>query len=631
MSLQTRNRFTRITTYVIFGLIILAFGLWGVADVFQPGTRIETVATVGEREITAVEFDNALRNEQRAMQQDASGRVGRAELVASGAVNQIMQFLVSRHLVDQLASDMQIVISDQEVLARIASEPRFQDSQGRFSQNRYLSAVRSVGLRPEMYEAAVREDLKRQYVFAATVAAAAMPEAAKDRVYDWVAERRKADYLEIPIDTAAALDAPSQSDLEAVYQDNISRFEIPETRAVTLLDLRPSQFADRAAVSDAAIEAYYEENKTQFGQAETRSWRQIIFGDEAAAQEALTALQEGGDFASVSESLGDQAPIAMQAQTQEALQSLLPALANAVFQAPANQAIVAETPLGWHVIEVTEIVPARIEPLADVRDAVREDLASAQAVEALVSLVNEVDRQLATGATLDEVAGTLNLSLRKIPAVDRSGRDRDGNPIADLPDRDRFLADAFASDTGVDSLLLEGNDGSYFAFRVDGVTPPAPRPLSEVEEEVTALWQAEQRREQAKKKADEIAEAINGGGSSLQAEAEKRGATIDSTDLVTRFETQADLTPVPELPPALFEAKKGEAVSVAGTAGAVVAVVTEIEAPNKAEDQARYNALSRSLNSSFDNEVREAFIAALQESYPVQIDQQGLEQALDQF
>ena len=45
-----------------FLLLVASFALWGVADVFQPGTN-QTVATVGERTVELAELQDAYRRQ----------------------------------------------------------------------------------------------------------------------------------------------------------------------------------------------------------------------------------------------------------------------------------------------------------------------------------------------------------------------------------------------------------------------------------------------------------------------------------------------------------------------------------------------------------------------------------------
>ncbi|HYZ41603.1 MAG TPA: SurA N-terminal domain-containing protein, partial [Stellaceae bacterium] len=62
-----RSRAGSFIIKLLFGLLILTFGIWGIGDIFRlRGTNHTTVATVGRHSIGAEELQTALR---RALEQ----------------------------------------------------------------------------------------------------------------------------------------------------------------------------------------------------------------------------------------------------------------------------------------------------------------------------------------------------------------------------------------------------------------------------------------------------------------------------------------------------------------------------------------------------------------------------------
>ena len=145
------------------------------------------------------------------------------------------------------------------------------------------------------------------------------------------------------------------------------------------------------------------------------------------------------------------------------------------------------------------------------RDGLSREMKLERAKDVLFELANKVEDELAGGAGLEETTQRLALKLRTLEAIDVTGRDKAGQPIADLPAATEFLRAAFEADSGIETALTETDDGGYFILRVDRITPPSVRPLETVREEVAATWTARQRAETARTKAQQAAERIKDG------------------------------------------------------------------------------------------------------------------------
>ncbi len=102
---------------------------------------------------------------------------------------------------------------------------------------------------------------------------------------------------------------------------------------------------------------------------------------------------------------------------------LLPDLSKAVFAA-AKDAIVGpiKSPLGWHILKVTDIDPGFTKKLEDVRDQLTEIVRRDHAIDALYKLSVRFEDQIGGGATLEEAAAAVGASAVSIEAVDREGK-----------------------------------------------------------------------------------------------------------------------------------------------------------------------------------------------------------------
>src|SRR5215203_4113700 len=105
---------------------------------------------------------------------------------------------------------------------------------------------------------------------------------------------------------------------------------------------------------------------------------------------------------------------------------------------------------------------------------------------------------------LAEIAKEKNLPLVQVPAVTRDGRDKNGQPVESLPEREALVAAAFASDIGVDNEALRHRNGGYTWFEVTGIDAARDRSFEEVRTEVERQWREDQIAQRLSDKAREL-------------------------------------------------------------------------------------------------------------------------------
>jgi len=77
-------------------------------------------------------------------------------------------------------------------------------------------------------------------------------------------------------------------------------------------------------------------------------------------------------------------------------------------------------------------------------------------------------------------------------------------------------------------------DGAIFAVHIDKIVAPRVKPLGDVKDRVVAAWQAEQKQQAVKKKADEIVVAVAAGTPLAKAAADKGVTATTSPPLGRR-------------------------------------------------------------------------------------------------
>lgn len=608
----------------IFGVLIISFGAWGIADYVTGGSTLGTTAAyVGDDEISVQELSRAYNE---SLRQANLGQIEPETAQALGLANRALDSLVAQSLIDQEAINLGLAAPDSAVVRAIQSNPNFRGANGQFDRAVYQGFLQFSGLTERAYVAAVRQDIARRQLLESMISGAGAPTTLSKRLYAWRNETRSATYLTVPVDETLDVGTPSDSDLTAFFEENKEDFRRPELRAVSYIHLSPAQMQAEIEISEQEIEDAYQARLAEFTVPERRTLRQMLLPDEDTAKAALDRIRAGEDFADVASDVADAGTDLVELGTLTRDQLPDPALQQAAFSIEEGETSEAtEGVFGWFLVQVTDIIEGSQQTLEEVRDTIRNDLAAGKAIEAVYKLSTDLDDQLGGGASLEEAAASLNLTVHKLDAVSQSGRGADDTPL-DLPDAPLFLATLYDTDTGMDSLLVETSDNGYFVLRTDKVTESRVPPLEDIRPAVIEAWISEQRFERTKPEA-EATKALLEEGRTVEAVAGEKGYNWSSTGLLTR--EGAGSAPLPSvIRSQLFEGKVGDVFMGRTFDGYTIAVLDVVNEVNMADSTTtdQINSLGRDLSRGIGNDLLAQFRNALQDEYSVKIKQDVVDQ-----
>lgn len=623
---KLRGIVAKVFLFAILGLLILSFALWGVGDIFRGQQAPDNVAEVGEREISSNAYRQAFMdayNRQRQMLgEDFSIEMARQ----IGLDRQVLEQLIADELLLQHANRLGMVVTEEQIRQVLVSTPAFQDSEGQFDRARFQQLLRSNQMSEQQLVNSLRQDIPVNQITSALAAPLQVPDALREQIRQYREERRVAEYLVVPRSSVEDIETPDETTLRSFYEDRLDTFMAPEYRRVSYIHLSPEDVRDSVGISEQRLREEYEARREELSVPEERQVEQGLFDSEDEARAAYEEIRTGGDFAEVIEDTSGEAPIELGFVRQEDLPESLAENVFSLEEGAVTEPL--ESSFGWHVIRVNEIREGEEPSFEAAREQIRNELVEFESVEATVSLANELDDLLAGGAPLEEAAQEMNLELQSIEAIDSEGRNREGQPIEGLPDRERFLSETFSLSEGQESLLIETSEGdSYFVLQVDAVEEPAPRPFEEVRTEVRELWEREQRDAQAHETAEEILSRAKG-GESLEAIAEDEGLTLRQTEPLLRSAEE----PSRDLVSQMFSLEVDEAAISEGPQGPIVTRLTEIvPADAQTGDENAQSELQSELEQALRNDLETMFRRGLENEYEVTIHEDRLERAIPAF
>src|SRR5918994_5882135 len=423
---------------ILLLLLVVSFAIWGIGDVFFGGAQNPTVATVGSSEISASELADAFNRSLNNLQQRLGSNIDREQAIQLGLMQQALQGLIARRLIDLRARDMGLTVADDTLLRLVTDDPVFQ-SAGRFDRDRFEQLLRANGMTEQGYLASLRQDVVRSTLTSSLAGPVAVPATLVDAIYRYRNEERRGHYVAIGASSITDLPQPSEDDLAAFHKAHEAEYTTPEYRRLTFITLAAEDLIDEVDVSEAEIEAEYQARIETYRTPERRTVEQLLAPDGAAIEKAAQQVAEGASFDEVAATLSADG-VRADDLGQVTAADLPPAPAEAVFAlAEGEVSRPVQSPFGWHLFRLTEILPEEVVPLAEARDEIARQLALAEARDRLPDFAAQLDDELAAGLSLSEAAAAVGLEAKSVAAVDAQGNDPEGRQPADLPDWPEFL------------------------------------------------------------------------------------------------------------------------------------------------------------------------------------------------
>ena len=609
----------------VVGFLIIAFGIWGIADVFR-GSGRQTVATVGNVEISADQFRQAYNDQLQQLQRQIGRPIPPEQARAFGLDRQVLQKLMTDAALNERARQLGLGIGDDEIARHILKDPSFRGINGQFDQTRFEQTLRAYGFTEPRYVAKLRGDAVRGQLADSFVSGVTVPKTALEAFNRYQNEERNVDYVVLGPAAAGDIAEPSPEVLTKYFEDRQALFRAPEYRKVALLALIPEEMAKTIEVSDADVKRAYEDRLSRFTTPERRDVQQIVFPNQEDADKAAQQLKDGTTFDALVKQRGlKDTDINLGLVTKTGIVD--PAIADAAF---ALQAGGTSDPIkgrfGITLVHVNKIEPQQVKPFADVEAELKHDIALDRAKGSNTDTVNKVEDELASGARLDEVATKLNLPYRTIDAMDRSGRDPAGNPVTNLPDIPDLLSDTFAAAVGAQNDALQLKGGGYVWYEVAGITPGRDRTFDEVKDKVEARWRQGEIESKLRAKADEMVKQINGG---------TKLADLAATDKLqvqwaNNLKRQGNPTVPAQVVTAVFETPQGSAGTAEGREPSerFVFQVTGISVPPFDPNSPEAKKIEDTLKRMLGDEALMQYLTKTAADMGVSVNQSVINQAL---
>lgn len=504
--------------WIIFGLLILAFALWGIQSYFSADPEI-AVAKVNGEEVTSNELQRAIQLYRQRLRSALGERFDPSVFTEERVKDTVMQSLINESILTQVALDAGYRISDARLSAEIRSFEEFRN-EGRFDQAIYESLLRNQGMSPAEFEHRMRRDLLVSQMRNGITSTALVTQHELKNLVRLQRQRRDFGYMTVPVKRFMDQVEVDDEAIKARYEENKERFSVPEQVSVRYIELSVDALAREVKPSEEELRAYYEQRKTELGTEEIRHASHILIevakdaGDEAVKQarsevrEVMQKLREGASFAELAEQYSDDPGSASQGGDlgffgRDVMDE---AFEEAVFSlSPGEVSDIVRTPFGFHIIKLHEVKQGDTKSFAELRDQLLEEFKRRRAEDRFFDRAEVLETLTYENPdTLQSAADALGLEVKTTGFFTRNNNQ--GVAIASHPEvrEAAFSDDVLASN--YNSLPIEISPTRLVVLRKDENKPATIQPLSAVE----PLLRRELQRDKASVKARELGEELVG-------------------------------------------------------------------------------------------------------------------------
>jgi peptidyl-prolyl cis-trans isomerase D len=602
--------------WIILIVICVPFALWGIQNYIDTGKEAP-VASVGDKDFYQRDVNNAY--EQYA--QNFRGMNIDEQLLKQQALDK----LIKDEVLLQYTKGAGLVTTDTSARDFIKTLPYFQ-TDGKFDEKRYKSLLATQKLSTVEFVNKIKSALIMEQFQRSVIDSSFATPYAIENFFKIQNQQRDVDYITVALEKATA--QPSDTEIAAYYQQHQDAYKLPEQVAVDYVELSLEELAKKVEVTDDKLKVYYEEQKDQFSTPERRKISHILFAvnaktdDKTALAKAVKAQEDlkSKDFSVVAAEVSDDKLTAKKGgdlglfivgSMEKSFEEAASALKAGEVSKPVKSSF------GYHLIKVTELVPAEVKSFDTVKGELTKTYQKAQAENAFYEAGEKLtEMSYENPDNLQTVSGNLGLAVKK------SGfftKDKGEGISAEQKIRDAAFTEEVLQ--GNNSTPIELGSDRLVVLRILEHKPAAIRELKDVKTDVIAALSNDRSKQQAVDTANKIKQRLQT-GEAIQKVAADFKLPVKETTGLTRNKSA-----LPEqLGDAIFRAAKpvaGKATifDVALPTGEQVVVsLKKVTAGVMSEDDKKQMDLAKkNLAKAFGQSEFNAMLASLQTKADVSI------------
>jgi peptidyl-prolyl cis-trans isomerase D len=584
---------------VLIILLVFAFSIWGVGDIFR-GYNANILAKIGNRELNAQNYLFNFNREVNRISNQLERIVTTEEAINSGLHYQILDRSLVELSANAASDEIGLIASDDAIKKRILSTNAFKNAFNQFDRNIFEQIIRQNGLTEDSFLVLERDSHVLSQLSKSVFKDINPPSALNDLLFRYQFERRNVDYIIISPDEISQEDEVDKNEIEIFYNKNINLYKTEETRDFSVISLSISTLSKLENVSDEEINIFYEDNKYNYYEPEKRSYYLIPYFSNEDAIKALENYSSNGDIEKIliDRNLNindvDQGLITFDDGISESV-------SETAFSASLNQLSgPTESPFGPSLIYVNEIISEKEIKIEEIKDQIIIDIQKDKAKDKVYSLYGEIEDLRAEGKTLEEIAEEKSLSIESFKNINDVGQRIDGSIIKN-PSLEELINLIFLNDVDEDLEPYEDIEGNLNFFRIDNINYSQQIPLNEAMENIKLSILENKSIENVKTKSKEIFDRLKEYNNNLDFISDENDLAIATSGILSRTSSNEIFTS--NALSEIFKTEKGSSFIVNAAIGnsIVIGKVSNIDLLEKTEE--RMEAINEINKSRLENDL----------------------------
>ncbi len=475
MLVSIKNKTKGWISYLIIGLIIIPFALFGISEYFT-GTSNIKVASFDGVDISKEEFLSEFNPQKRWLQQELGKKYDKKFdfILKQFILNQMLD----KHLLEQLSRKLSYKTITSELNAIIRDNDLFKE-EGRFSLEKYKELLKLNGYTTEKYETIKLQELMRTQIKSNLLDSAFIAPSQLVRLQKLNDQKRKFSYIIIQTDNyikEVKVDAQSVKDF---YDNKKSLFFAPEQVKIEFIELSLNEIAKKIKVSDDELFNFYENEQENFIIEEERQAQHILLIDELIAQKVITLLDNGGDFVKLAKQYSQDSGSKDNAGNLGFFTRgiMVPEFEKKVFSMkPGEVSDLVKSKFGYHIIKLNSIKVKTFKSFDTVKQEILDLYIQKQAQKVFYNLAEQL-ANLSYETSLEEIVDQMDLELQVSDFFDQRNTQLN----------QKIVTTAFSDmvlNKGENSEVLELSKDKLMVIRVREKLVKRQKSFSEVESEI---------------------------------------------------------------------------------------------------------------------------------------------------
>lgn len=634
--LQKDTKFTK----WLFGIIIAAtcvlMVIFLVPGIFQDSSNSSTTyASIrhggffgrflpAEEEISVTDVQQAAHNMMRGRQVP--------DAYMSIFMQQAAQQLIMQRIVLQQAEKMGITATDNDVRrylhTGIWGQYLFPDGKfiGDAQYNDFVT--QNLNMTVTKFESEIKDQIISDRLRDLVTGGITVSDAEVRADYLKQATKIKFDYAVLSADDLRKTINPTDTELQAYFKQNAARYKdaLPETRKIEYVAFNDNSLpGGKPQITPAEIQQYYEQNQQQYKVDAQVKVRHILISVDpnagpdadakakAKAQDILDQIRkdDGKNFAELAKKYSDDPGSKDQGGELGWLKrgQTVPQFDAVAFgQKPGQISGLVRSRFGYHIIQTEEKQDAHTKPLDEVKSSIVDVLTKQKDAQAEQAFAQQLAAQ-AQKTSLAQAAAAHHLKLVTSNYVAQ------GATLPDMTDSSKLLTAAFGAKANNAPEPVSIGDTSYAVFQVADIKPAHTPSFDEYKSHILDDFRDQQVTALLARKTNELADRAHAEHDLAKA-AKEVGATMKTSDLVSRDQQVPDIGLLSSSAPSLFDLSVGGISNAInnGTTG-VVAKIDDKQAPSPADIAKNLDSTRDALLNQRRDQAFQVFVTNLVSTY----------------